>query len=314
MNTNIPKDCGIDHFVNALKDELSVLFGEGYTVTTRRQLKNNSVYLTGITVNKEGSEVAPSLYVDDYYKRFAHGMDLERIIRDLYETLKDAADKPGFDMEKVDCDPSQMREDIIFKLVNTERNKELLKMVPHRDFLDLSVTYHRFIAMGNKALGSVLITNELAKSYSFTEEELFELAQKNTPKFFSLLVRPLCDTLADLSGIPVASLPEEFRTGSEFPLYVISNTRYTNGASCLLYPGLKSKIASLIDGDFYIIPSSIHELILLPTGGDPDFFISMLREVNETQVPKEDVLSDNLYHYSAVTGEFSYLSKRSAIA
>ena len=198
MNKNIPKDCGIDNFVNAIKDEVSGLFGEDYTVTTRRQLKNNSVYLSGVTVKKEDSLVAPSLYVDDYYKRFQKGLELETIVREIYETLKDAVDKPDVDLSRIDCAPGDMREDIIFKLVNTERNRELLSLVPHREFLDLSVTYHRFIEMGNRALGSVLITNDLAKHFSLTEEELFSLAVKNTPRMFKLLIKPLCETLLEL--------------------------------------------------------------------------------------------------------------------
>ena len=159
-----------------------------------------------------------------------------------------------------------------------------------------------------------MITNDLAKHFSLTEEELFSLAVKNTPRMFKLLIKPLCETLADLSGLPLEALPEEFQAGADFPLYVISNTRYTPGAACLLYPELRKRVEALIDGDFFIIPSSIHELILLPANKEPEFFISMLREVNESQVPKEDVLSDNLYHYDSRIGKYSYLSKKAAIA
>ncbi|MBO7402480.1 MAG: hypothetical protein J6U10_05765 [Lachnospiraceae bacterium] len=313
-NTNIPRDCGLDTFLNELIRELSGLFGEGYTLTPRRQLRNNSTYLTGISVKKDGSDIAPSVYINEHYNSFRQGASLRSIVYNLFETLKNAADKPAINVDTISFDPEDMRNDIFFKLINTERNTELLKTVPHREFLDLSVIYCRYIVLEERVLGSVLITNDFAKDHSLTEEELFSLAVKNTPRLFKPVIKPITEMLVMLGRKAAREVILPDCSEDALPMYVLSNEKYINGASTLLYPEFARKISDFLTDEVFVIPSSIHELILIPAVCDPEVILSMVREVNEAEVPTEDVLSDNIYRYSFKTGDFSLLEAASVSA
>ena len=85
------------------------------------------------------------------------------------------------------------------------------------------------------------------------------------------------------------------------PMFVATNKSKINGASVILYDGLLAKFAEKVGGDFYILPSSIHETILLPAAGDMDvdYLIGMVRSINAAEVSPEEILSDNVYKYFA---------------
>lgn len=200
---------------------------------------------------------------------------------------------------------------ICYLLTNKKRlNKGFLPAVTHRSFHDLAICYYLQYTNGK----TEIITDSLAKLWNVDESELFNLAHKNT----KLLNRGRVETISDVidGTIMAASVQESesdmydgfdiSRSKTDFlPMYVVTNAENRYGAAVILYDGLLDAIAAKI-GDFYALPSSIHEFICVPdTSGDTDYFAEMVRDINATKIPPEEFLSENIYHYSAGNHEFT---------
>ncbi len=300
-------------FSDTLKKAMEEEFGEDYTFVIRQQLKNNSTHRTGLSITKEGCPVSPTIYLEDFYRRYLDKGDMTAVTAEFAECCRKAFSEK-LDTRFFDDDPEKVKASVIFKLVNRRKNSELLKNAPHRDFLDLAVLYYRYVKIGEDSAGGILITRKIAENMGLSEEELYSLAIKNTPGMFPLVSQPITEMLARLSGIPVEALPEEMRSPDDLPLLVISNRKYIDGAGCILYPEFGKVIGEVFGNEVYILPSSIHELIVLPADKPADELFKMVHEVNMTQVPAEDYLSDNVYRYNVATGVHEVLLNPAEVA
>lgn len=82
-------------------------------------------------------------------------------------------------------------------------------------------------------------------------------------------------------------------------IYVLSNTYGITGAAVLLYPEELEKMSELLQSDLIILPSSVHEVLVVEDDGHIELsvYLNMVRSVNQEDVPEEDILSDNIYVY-----------------
>jgi len=121
---------------------------------------------------------------------------------------------------------------------------------------------------------------------------LFRLAKENTRVLFPPKLRTLNDIIINCCGGEVipGEIPE---------VYVLSNEQGINGASLMLYKSILEDIAGKIGGNYYVLPSSVHELLFIPESADvcPKFLKETVREVNESAVSDEDFLSDEIYYF-----------------
>ena len=284
-------------FTEAVKAELEEYYGDDYLISASEILKNNSTRLQGITVRKITECIAPTVYTNDYHKKYIRGISFEDICGEIHEVLAAGFDNVPENPEILEKDPEKLKKRIVYRLVSREMNEDLLKMVPYRKFVDLAVIYYVFVRVNDDAAGSILITNDYMEKVGLTEKELYRLAKANTPKLFPAEINPMGDVLKKLATNAGSPLPDELTVLSEYPMYILSNSKCTNGAVCLLYPGICREIAELIPDGFFVLPSSIHELIIVPTDRDSDELLKMVADVNLTQVPPEDILSNNIYRY-----------------
>ncbi len=182
-------------------------------------------------------------------------------------------------------------EKVVFAVINTEGNQERLKEVPHREFLDLSVVYRMIISTEENRIRSVLLTTELAEKFGKTEQELFDIAMKNTAKLFPPYVEELSRFLQTKGGISSPFLGES-------KMYLLTNKNNFYGASCLLYTDLFQEIAEKENDDLYILPSSTMEVLALPVNVmSLQNLESMVFDINMTAVDLEDRLSNCVYKY-----------------
>lgn len=185
---------------------------------------------------------------------------------------------------------------IFYQLRNYEKNESWLKSVPHIRYLDMAIIfYYSFPENGEEKMA--IVTNHNMQNWNVSTEHLEDLASENTPKchplFFATLealVRELCEECL------VSPVPSD----KHLPMYVLSNSRKLFGASAILYPGVLRQISRWLKDDLYILPSSVHECIVVPANDvySRQNLEEIVREVNATQVPDEDFLSDNIYFYS----------------
>ena len=87
-------------------------------------------------------------------------------------------------------------------------------------------------------------------------------------------------------------------------MYILSNTLRSYGAACIAYPHILEMIGEILQRDYYVLPSSVHEVVIVPysSGLDIRELDEMVREINVTQVAEEEVLSSHAYLYRRSTG------------
>lgn len=283
---------------NAIKREL----GEEYRVELKEVRKNNGVVLHGILASSPRQNVVPTIYLEGFLEAYESGTAFAAIIRQLVAIYRE--DVPG---GRIDMDFfksfEKVRDRICYRLIGRRENEELLRHMPHMEFLDLAVCF--FYAYNGEALGEgmIPIQDSHVRMWQTSAEELYRLAEGNTPGIFPWECNSLENILSE-GGRGARGEDSEAEEGfGEVPMRVLSNQRKLHGAACMLYPGVLESIAAGWQRGFYILPSSIHEVILLMDDGNAgkaEELKKMIREVNSTQVAPEEVLSDNLYHYDCI--------------
>ena len=282
-----------EKFCNDVFDKARVYYKDRAKVTMHDVTKNNSLSKKGLCVTMIGGNCGPTIYLDEYYEDYAKGKSFESVFNDIISML----DMHLID-EKVDVsfftDFDKIYDKICFRLVGAGSNKERLEGCPHRLIEDLAVTY--FISLTSMGIqGSVAIKNVLMKIWNATEEDLFEAALDNTPRLYPAKIISMNEFMEQKTGSKV--MPGDFFSKE---LLKGSNEQYTNGASVLLYPGVLEEIGEHVNGNFYVIPSSVHEVLFvkeLSYGDEPGTLEYMIKSVNSSCVLPEEVLSDSLYYY-----------------
>jgi len=206
-----------------------------------------------------------------------------------------------------------VKNNIVYKLINTERNRELLEDIPYIEFLDLSIVFQYLISKKESHLETLLIHNVHTKLWGVTVEELYRAAEENTQKLLPHELRNMADVMEEIMKEEDA---EEFNHGdcmaeleSTKPLYVLTNKKGIDGAVSMIYPGLLKDFADRIGSGFYIIPSSVHEVLLLPSENteDRENLKDMVKEINDTQMEAEEILSYSMYWFDKSKGKICIL-------
>ena len=275
--------------------------GEKYIVRINKVMKNNGVVLSGITLIHEDSKISPTIYLNNYYEAYEKGQTtLKTIVKEVVDT---------YDRNKVSrsvnisafMDYEKIKGRIIYKLINTERNRELLSDVPSIAFHDLSIVFQCLVSEEKFGNATIMIHNAHLKIWNITVQELYEAACVNTPKLQKYDIKNMRDIINEMisDDMQYDELYCDDNADEQLPMYVLSNQTRVQGASCMLYPDILKDFSTALNRDIFILPSSIHELILLPVMGDEncDELKSMVVDINETQVEREEVLSDSVYYY-----------------
>ena len=287
-----------EEFKSKLLCELEGYFPEDVTFHSQKITKNNGVELDSVTIREKGSFVSPNIYLNGFYDQFmsSEGLTISSIAGKIYDTYMDGRRFGDIDINAF-LDFEKASPNIVFKLINYEKNKERLKDMPYVRYLDLAVVFYYIFEKEVEEMASVQITNDHISKWGTTTEEINELAMKNTPRILEAEVRDLFDLMR--TRLNMADY-DEWKSDIEYvPMYVITNKRGVNGAACLLYPGLLTELSERLCRDLYIIPSSIHELILVPADRIDECgrYDEMIRYVNETQLAETEILSDHVYYY-----------------
>lgn len=286
-----------EEILRKLAEEVKAIAGEERAVACRKISKNNGVKLQGMTIAAKDEFIAPTIYVDDYVEKIAGG---EMNTKEAAETImKIYHQNRGVDLG-VDVSilrkKESMLERVIYQLVNTESNKERLENVPHKELLDLSAVYRLVVGRDKNGSLSCMVTNEMIETAGITMQELDEAARENTRKS-DFRIHTMMEIMRSMTGMS----KEMAEMASDGPrVYVLTSSDRFNGANVLLYSEVLNELADSIGGDFYILPSSIHEVLAMPVCDmdDPDCLKSMVGEVNRTEVDAMEVLSYSVYRYS----------------
>ena len=296
MNYELFKEVVMEKF----KDYMSEEFKDYELVMTPVEKVNQVKDGIHLVVVGDKTIISPTLYINDIYEHYKENEDLNESIRLAAENMERAFKDRPFEKEMLDFDSA--KDNIVFQLVNTEQNKEMLKGVPNRPFQDLSIIYRWVVSVDESGIASAVVRNNLAEKLGLSEEQLFNLAVENTRRLLPPTVRSMNDVIKEMflkDGMP----PEmaEMMIGempNEEMLWVISNERGLNGAISMLYEDKLHTLAEELGADLYIMPSSIHETIAVSAEfGDPYQLAEMVTEINMDQVSLDERLSNQVYHY-----------------
>lgn len=287
----------VKELVGAVKE----MAGNGYSVTAQETTKNNGVKMLGIEIRKPEETVVPRLYVDGIVDRVEDGfMTVEDAAKKVFEMYQNS-ETPEIEMnvEKL-IDRKFILDHVEYQLVNAERNAEKLKDIPGKKIADL-VAIYRVVAIADEdGMMSYVLTKANLDRSGISFEELDEAAKKNTEKS-GFSVRTMSEVMCELMGVNVGQEIEE-PDGPQ--MYILTNARKLHGANIMLYKEYLEIAAEKMNGDFYIIPSSIHELIAVPVSAQGlEESREMVKEVNDNQLAPEEILGYEVYRYNRETGE-----------
>ncbi|MBR5637364.1 MAG: hypothetical protein IKW81_10595 [Pseudobutyrivibrio sp.] len=295
-----------EKFMEDLKKQLEQS-GEKYLVSTNEVQKMNQSY-EAITVKPENGLVGVNLNLSEIYERYEKGYDYASILLDVTEKAKRALhDRPDFDLASLQ-DYDKMKEKLSMEVVSAERNAELLEKVPHKDLEDMAIVYRFVLDTDVEGRGSILITNQLLENYGITAEQLHQDAMEFAPVMRPAVIKTMTETLLEMLGPEakdmVPYIPED-------PIFVATVPDKVQGAGVIAYQDFMDKAAERVGGDFYILPSSIHEVLLVRDDGNfnIDTLKDMVHEANSTEVAPEDILTDSVYHYDSREKVFELAEK-----
>ena len=287
------------NFTTLVQREVEQRAGEQYRVKLHDVMNNNGVVLRGITLMQDDSNISPTIYLNPYYDAYENGdTTLGTVIDEVIDTYERNKINRSIDM-KFFLNYETVRSRIIFKLINTEKNREFLRDVPYIPFHDLSIVFQCLVSEERFGNASILIHNVHLQLWKVNARELYECALENTPLLQGYELADMNTVLEEMKALGGIDDEEIEDMQQEVPMYVLSNKSRINGASCILYKDILKDFAMVVDNDLYVLPSSIHEVILLPSDGtqESEQLKEMVREINQSQVEKEEVLSDSVYYY-----------------
>lgn len=282
-----------EQFETTVKEHFQGKYGPGTRVDVRSIWKNNGVWIRGMSVVTEGVCVSPTLYLEPFYDSYREGMPLRELLLQMEKMNLDMRLEGDVGIDFF-TDYEKAKETLCIKLINFEKNKEQLEQMPYVPFLDFAIVFYSHVENHFLKNGSILIFNKHLKGWQITKEELYVQAMENSQKKSP----QMCLELSEIFGSIGEVLGREV-SGEELPMYVLTNRRMCDGAAVLCYPGVLQKCAQQIQSDFYIIPSSIHEVLLISCeNSTQEELHRMVSEVNAKEVSEEDILSDHVYRYS----------------
>ena len=248
------------------------------------------------------------LSLDSYYEQYLAGMDIEEIVKDIWDIFN------SFEQKEL---PSSLLEDfekakdkIVFSLVNYEMNKKRLESMPYVPFWDLAIIFDVLLERTESGQRTVDVTNKELTAWGTTKEELLFWAKKNTPRLYMAEISLLDDVVKSFSdGIARDGYFDGFMKEKEHDFYVLGNRNGIKGAAVILYEGLLKEMAKSLESDLLILPSSIHEILVMAYDNEVNLFLikDMVERINQSEIPLCDVLSNEIYRYSREKEEISMI-------
>lgn len=283
-------------FQTELQRILYQLLPKGIILEIHPVLKNNSLHLDSLIIHQMGHHLSPNFYLQEYYQQYLSGKTIEELSEAMVLCWKTTLKQIG--NSQLDMSLEHCQERIVYRLINAGKNQELLEEVPYIPFLDLAIVFYCLVHSNQDGIGSIRISNSLMESWGLDTQTLIRIAGENTPKIFPAKYQPISNLLEQIVFQTEETLCCQNAVSKQEP-YVLTNSNGINGAAVWLYPGELEEIADFFQKNLYILPSSIHELLILADYGSfqESELLAMVRQVNEECVDAQEILSDNIYYY-----------------
>ena len=293
----------IREFIEEMKSEVMSRLPDDVTgdilVDDVEVVKMNDQKLHGLTFKMPGVDAAPTLYVDEMYEAYKDGADLGYLateMADMYSASRNAVAPP-----EVDLSYDNVKDKLTVRLLEKKRNHEFLSTMPYVS-VGHGLAVIADINMGEDRGGDwrIAINNGVLESLGVDKERLFSDAMSNAKIYDPASLVDMSSALFSPEKVNLLEREEPIAPEDIGGMYVLTNSTGSLGAAALFYPDVKANAAEILGGDYYILPSSVHEVILVPAsaGINEKELCDMVKQANRTVVDERDILSDDVYHYS----------------
>jgi len=298
MNFEEFKEYCVEHLLLALP--------EGYedaTINVNTVQKNNGKTLTALTVLRKDKNVAPNIYLEGFYMDYERGKFLDEIIHEIADILRNSVQQSEefYNIVKSFENVNFIKDKVIVELVNREKNAELLNDIPYSIREDLALIYKVMIENREGERATILIHNNHLKNWGISAEELHEWAVTNTKELLPVKVKSMDNMLEEFIDFGDMDEDEkEYIKGEPEGLlmWVVTNRYNQNGAVSIFFDNVLDKLAEMFNTDIYILPSSIHEVIVVSSIiKSAEDLALMVKDINRTELKPEEILSDHVYFY-----------------
>ena len=288
-------------FYTNLTETLKENLGTDWTIELHTDvILNNGTTHIALILYKNGEKLHPQIYLERFFEDYKRGKTMKEILQDVMTTYEEALKNINPDSLSGIEDWEQVKGRLAFRLLSKERNKETLENYVYKEFLDLAAIVTFCAEIDEQGVKAIRVTHDLAERWNVSEEEILQAAEENTESLFPVRMEPILDTLCRVADISRDDLPEEVLAEEDSPqIMVLTNYLGVNGATVLLYDSFLQQVYEKLRGKFIILPSSIHEVIVMPLASAPPITDSqkMVEQINRSAVKEEEILSDSVYLY-----------------
>lgn len=282
-------------FTRELEYSLKQISGIPENIIFTQSTKNNGVVTQNVCIRDSNVTIAPSIGLDYFYGEYLKGRNIDDIAEKISEIY---FSQPDFSSTQFNLTWKNIKEHVVYHLVSYDSNRGLIEKAPHIRLLNLSLIFKiRTDYLGIS--GYITINNSILNLLDVDLKTLTETAIKNTPLQLPLSFKKMQDTLKE---IPEYS-DSECCLPDSISLWICTNKEKLFGASCIFYNDLTKQLSESYLSDCYVLPSSVHEILLLKKC--PDITLSALEEMvvqvnNSDFVSDTDFLSNSVYTYPEI--------------
>ena len=287
-------------FVNVMMKKIEEVLESGTSIQKQFVTKNNGRKRMGIIFRTSGINVAPAIYLEEYYQKYREGEALDALAAEIVRFYNQVRMEKNFDGEGLK-NFSFIRKRIVYQLINYEMNREMLAEHPHVRFYDLAICFYVLLDVKDQGMLTFAVDDSYMDIWNTDVQEIYRYAAENTPKLLPASFGGIDEVIRDIQKYRAEPEDEEDTEAEEKScgMYILSNNIKNRGASAIFYPHILEMIGEILQSDYYILPSSIHEVIILSaeTAIDKRDLLNMVSEINSMHLEEEEVLSENVYFF-----------------
>lgn len=308
-------------FYEYVKDNVKEYLPESYKdaeITLQEVEKNNGLKLTGITIPNGDQRIVPRVYLDSFYLEYVIGKDVDSCVGDVVDMYIEAQDKAEFIKMGVPdiFDYKKMKEKLQVRICDQEWNEERLADKVIMEHGDFAAYYAVNLEENGEGISSIPVTISLMNEWGVSVEQIQAdavAADRNRGVVLMNMKEIIKSMIFGEEPENLLNEKLDIETMRE-PLFCLTNAQKMNGASLLLQEDIRKQIGECLGSDYFVLPSSIHEVLIVPDNGlfEVPELNAMVKEVNETQVERQEQLSDKVQFCDGKTAVMENAERREA--
>ncbi len=294
----------IDYVKSHIKEYLPTEY-QNAVISINEVTKSNDRMLTGLTILLPGEQAAPTIYLEALAEQVERGMPLDTAMKQIAQIQLENYSRVPLNISMLE-NYEAVRPMLAVQMCDPETNQEYLKGKPYTSCGELAAYYRIQVAADEEGTASVAVIESMMQMWGITKEQLhkdaMQAAHARSPVCLYDMEEVMAESIFSVKPENLFNREEPLDIGF-VPIYILTNQDKLNGASVSAQEGVLEKVAELLGTNYYVLPSSIHELLILPDNGSMQLseLEAMVREVNATQVAPEDRLSDKVQYYDRET-------------